>query len=168
MRYLARYAATEAGLLRVLERRVSRWAYAATAEPEHAAQAKQAARAVVARLVAAGAIDDAAFAAIRARTLTRAGRSRRAVLAHLTAKGVPGALTDAVPEDPEAEFDAALAYARRRRMGPFRPATDAPPDLRMKELARLARAGFPQDIASRALDMDPHDAEARLLASRQA
>lgn len=169
LRYLARYAATQAGLLRVLVRRVDRWAHAAEAAPAAAATARQAARGVVTRLVAAGAIDDAAFAEGRARSLARAGRSRRAITAHLAAKGVPGDLA-ALPDDPEAELAAALAYARRRRMGPFRTAeleAMAAQAQRLKELGRMARAGFAQGVAAQALDMAAEAAEAAVIAARR-
>jgi regulatory protein len=165
LRYLARYAATQTGLMRVLMRRVDRWARAAAAEPDAVAAAKQAAQAVVARLADAGVVDDAAFAAGRARSLARAGRSRRAIAAHLAAKGVPAPLTAALPDDPEAEFAAALAYARRRRIGPFRSPPDAAQTLR--DLARMARAGFTQDVADRALRMEAEAAEALIIQSRQ-
>ncbi|MFO0188642.1 MAG: hypothetical protein ACK55J_18735, partial [Alphaproteobacteria bacterium] len=72
--HLARFAATEAGLRRVLERRVARWARAAEAEgqPREAIAASAAALtteiAIIAQsLVAAGAVTDAAFAERRAR-----------------------------------------------------------------------------------------------------
>ena len=164
LRYLARYSATKLGLLRVLGRRIDRWARAAAAEPEIVATAQAAARDVVARLAASGAVDDAAFAAGRARSLARAGRSRRAIGAHLAARGVPPELTAALPDDPEAELAAALAYARRRRMGPFRQPPD--PEQHMRDLGRLARAGFPQSVATQTLRMDPDEAEERVLAAR--
>jgi regulatory protein len=123
---------------------------------------------VVARLVRAGAVDDAAFAAARARSLMRAGRSRRAVTAHLLARGVDHAISrDAAPDDPEAELAAALVLARRRRLGPFRQA-EADALARRREFAALARAGFAQDVASRALRMAPAEAEATLLRLRHA
>ncbi len=165
LRHLARYAATQAGLTQVLMRRVDRWARAASATPEVVATAKAAAQAVVARLTAAGAVDDAAYAAGRARNMARAGRSRRAIAAHLAAKGVPAALTEALPDDPEAEFAAALAYARRRRIGPFRTPPD--PALALRDLARMARAGFTQDVATRALRKEAAAAEAIIIASRR-
>jgi regulatory protein len=166
LRYLARYAATQASLLRVLTRRVDRWAHAAAAGPESVAAAKDAARAVVVRLVAAGAVDDAAFAASRARSLARAGRSRRAIAAHLAARGVPGTLTAAsVPDDPAAELAAALAYVRRRRMGPFRDPPD--PQQRLRDLGRLARAGFDQDVSERALGMAADAAETLIITARR-
>jgi regulatory protein len=167
--YLARYAATEAGLLRVLERRIDRWArLAQTAETDpdviaaQAATARHAARDVVKRLAAAGAVNDAAFAESRVRSLVRAGRSRRAIGAHLAAKGV-GAETQrqVLPDDGvDADLAAALVLARRRRIGPFR--TGEPPDAagRRRELAVFARAGFPQSVAARALDTEAAEAEA--------
>jgi regulatory protein len=173
--HLARFAATEAGLRRVLERRIDRWARAAEAEgtPRDAvaaavAAARAAAAEVAQTLAAAGAVDDAAFAASRARRLARSGRSRRAIGAHLAAKGVERDTADAaLPADPEAELDAALAQCRRRRAGPF---ARGPEDAaaRLKALAALARGGFPRDIAERALAMDPDTAETRLIARRNA
>jgi regulatory protein len=166
LRYLARYAATQASLLRVLTRRVDRWAHAAAADADVVAAAKDAARAVVSRLAAAGAVNDAAFAASRARSLARAGRSRRAISAHLASRGVPGALTAAsLPDDPAAELAAALAYVRRRRMGAFRNPPD--PEQHLRDLGRLARAGFDQGVSQRALALDADAAEMLIIAARQ-
>ena len=163
--YLARYAATEAGLHRVLERRIERWARRAEGDAAtvaaQAAYAREVARRVVARLAAAGVLNDTAFAEARARTLARAGRSRRAVAAHLAAKGVDlSAAQAALPEDDESELAAALVLARKRRIGPFR--RGGPPDAagRQRELATLARAGFPQAVARQALAFDADQAEA--------
>lgn len=173
--HLARFAATEAGLRRVLQRRVDRWARAAEAEGQPreataaaAARARALAAEVAAAMVAAGAVDDAAFAESRARRLARAGRSRRAIAAHLSAKGVAAETTAAaLPDGEEAELAAALAYCRRRRIGPFaRAPEDA--DARRKGLAALARGGFPQGLARRALATPPAEAEDRLLAARRA
>jgi regulatory protein len=172
--HLARFAATEAGLRRVLERRVDRWARAAEAEgqPREAiAAAAAAARAAAARVARAmveeGAVDDAAFAESRARRLARAGRSRRAIAAHLAARGVDAATAAAaLPEGEEAELAAALAFCRRRRIGPFaRAAEDA--EARRRALAALARGGFAQAVARAALAMDAAEAEERLLAARR-
>jgi regulatory protein len=167
--HLARYAATRAGLVRVLDRRVDRWARAAG--PEAAAGVvgalRETVRAVVAQLAAAGAVDDVAFAASRATSLARAGRSRRAIAAHLAARGVAGEQARAaLPDDPDAELAAALMLARRRRIGPFRSA-DRPADPK-RELGMLARAGFAQDTAARALGMDADAAELLVNRARRA
>jgi len=176
--HLARFAATEAGLTRVLQRRIDRWARRAEAEGqpvERIAAAMIAARAdaaeVARRLSVAGAVDDAAFAASRARRLNQAGRSQRAIQAHLASKGVrPETAAAVLEEAPPDDLAAALGYLRRRRAGPFAPRDSGeplPPEARLKALAALARAGFTRDMAERALDMEPEAAEERLLASRR-
>lgn len=172
--HLGRFAATEAALLRVLRRRVQRWerrAREANVEPDAIAAGSAAglaaAREVVTRLAAAGAVDDAAFAAARAQRLHREGRSRRAIAAHLVARGVtPEAASAVLPEDGANELAAALAFARRRRIGPFRTG-EADAARRLRELGALARAGFPRDIALRALAIDEADAEETVLRLKQ-
>jgi regulatory protein len=168
LHYLARYAATEAGLRRVLDRRIDKWARAATdrdAVGEQVTASRLAARAVVKRLAESGAVNDAVFAESRARSLIAAGRSRRAVAAGLAAKGVAADLARSVlPDDAETELAAALVLARKRRIGPYR--TSARAD-RLKEFGILARAGFPRGVAERALDTDAEDAEEAILRLRQ-
>ncbi|WP_245185377.1 RecX family transcriptional regulator [Falsiroseomonas frigidaquae] len=170
--HLARYAATEAGLRRVLARRVDRWARAAEAfgmqelAPLIAA-AKQAAAEVARQMAVAGTVNDTTFAESRARRLLRSGRSRRAALAHLAQKGVDAeTAAAALPEGEAAETDAALALCRRRRIGPFGD-PDASPEARLKALATLARAGFGRGTAETALRMDPEEAEGRLLSFKR-
>jgi regulatory protein len=162
--HLARYAATRAGLLRVLDRRIERLAHA-TESPKEAiaadvAAARAAARRVVDRLVQDGVLNDAAFAATRGARLLRAGRSPRAVAANLRAKGVAD---PAIQAEPEQVLAAALILARKRRLGPFGPEDQD----RHKALAVLARAGFPQDVASHALRTDREEAEILILAFRR-
>jgi regulatory protein len=163
--HLSRYSTTQAGLLGVLTRRIQRWAHRAEAPADQVSACLQAARLVVSRLADIGAVDDAAFAAGRTRSLQRAGRSRRAITAHLQMKGVPAALA-VQPDDPAADLAAALLYAHRRRMGPFRLVPR--PDERPRDLARLARAGFSADVANRILSLPPDEAETLLLEARRA
>ena len=170
LRHLSRFATTEAGLVRVLDRRVQRWARAAASEgmatEAATADACVSVRTVARALVDAGAIDDAAFAAARARRLARAGRSRRATSAHLAAKGVPAELAQAALPAGD-ELPTALAYARRRRMGPFRDGDGTDAESRLRELGALARAGFGRDTAERALAMDADEAAALVLALKR-
>lgn len=171
--HLARFAATEAGLVRVLDRRIDRWSRRAVGEGVETeapmAAARQAAREVARALAGSGVVDDAAFAASRARSLARAGRSHRAIGAHLASKGVAQETARAALPEPEAELAAALAYARRRRLGPFRPVLDDNPDAdaRRREIGAMARAGFPQPVATQALRMDRDEAEALVIRLRQ-
>ena len=165
--YLARFAGTEAGLRRVLTRRIDRWVSGCEdreAAGDQIATARAAVGRIIASLIAAGTVDDAAFAGRRAESFLKAGKSRRAATAGLMAKGIAPALArDAVPEDVEAELTAALILARRRRIGPF--GTDGGDAVR--ETGILARAGFPRDIVARALAMDPEEAEARVIEARR-
>lgn len=187
--YLARYGATRRGLLMVLERRIGRWHAAARrtgadggAIETARVAALAAARDVVERLVAAGAVDDAVFSAARASRLQRSGHSRRGIAAHLAGRGVAMETVAEALSDMD-ELGAALAFARRRRIGPFAPAPQgdplgdpqgdpladplADPRARQRALALLARAGFPRAIAERALATPAEEAELTLGRSRR-
>jgi regulatory protein len=154
----------------VLGNRIRRWAREAEvagAEAEAIAAAAAAARAqaaaIAGRLVAAGAVDDAAFARARARRLRAGGRSARAALAHLASKGVAAETARAAlaAEEVPDELTAAVALCRRRRFGPFA-AGEATPEAHRRWLAALARAGFPGGVARQALALPRAEAEDRL------
>jgi regulatory protein len=161
LNHLARYPATEAGMARVLARKIDRWARLRAGEDgdvgeigEAALGAKAAIPGVIARLRQAGALSDVGFAASRAKRLTRAGKSRRAALAHLAAKGVRAATAKAVvADDAERELGAAFAFLRRRRAGPFGEADE------LKVLAAMGRGGFSQEVARRAMLLERDEAE---------
>jgi regulatory protein len=157
LNHLARYAASEAGMARVLARKIDRWARLQADESldqDVVRRARLEIPGVIARLKAANVLNDDAFAQSRARRLTREGKSRRLALAHLAAKGVkPAAAQAAVADDPARELAAACAFLRRRRAGPF---GDAPEE---KVLGAMARAGFSQSTARAALRLDRDEAE---------
>lgn len=167
LNYLARYATTEAGLRQVLHRRIDLWARQATGQDdvrERAIAAKASVPAVIARLVELGLLNDAVFAESRARGLALSGRSRREIATRLMAKGIdPARAKSVLPEGEAAELVSALILTRKRRIGPFR--KTAEPD-RNRELGVLARAGFPRDVALRALGMDPEAAEEAIRIAR--
>ena len=180
--HLARFATTEHGLRQMLDRRLRRWATRAVRAglPEEEAEAtiaslRPAVDDVVSAMTELGAVDDAGFARSRALNLTRTGRSRRAVAAHLATKGVDQNVTqDALNESlgersddsaHEAELAAALVLARKRRVGPFsRP--DRPQEDPMRVMGIFARNGFSRDVVQTALEMDPEEAEDRIIAFR--
>ena len=168
LRYVARYATTQARLRQVLERRIEQWKRAADdadSAADIAITARTAVAGVVERVAALGLVSDAAFAESRVRSLTRAGRSRRMVAAALAAKGVSAETARAaIAGDETDELTAALILARRRRIGPFRVAAAGD---RNKEFGVLARAGFPRDIAGAVLDMAAEEAEARIAEARR-
>jgi regulatory protein len=133
--YLARYAASEAGLTAVLRRKAAK---RAGAPPD--AEALALIAETVAALRGAGLIDDTAFAAARTRTLQRKGLSAAGARQRLAAKGVNREIADAAIA--EAAFDETaqvLAAARRLRIAAF---SDPAAELSDRDKARLARRGF--------------------------
>ena len=173
LNYLARYAATEAGLRAVLNRRIDGWARSTASDDRddlasRVTTLKQDVRAVAAQLVAMGLVNDTAFAEQHAASLIRSGRSRRAITARLAAKGVdPDIARATIPDDPDTELAAALVLTRKRRIGPFRRCNQPDQAGQRREMAMLARAGFPRQIVQQALAMDGDEAEARIAAFRQ-
>lgn len=161
--YLGRYASTAENLRRVLQRRVRRrFGEDAEAMRLAAPLIDQ----IVERYCHSGLIDDAAYAARRAESLHQRGESLAKIRARLVTKGVAGSVAaDALAAlranaaDPD--LVAACAFARRRRLGPYR-SRDVPDPTR--ELAAFARAGFSRRIAEIVLackDAEAADALAR-------
>ena len=160
LHYLERYSASVEMLRRTLRRRVEK---RARARGEEAGTFAEIIEATVARAVSAGLVDDARFATARLATLRRRGTSSRGATAKLAAKGLSReavetameAEREAVPEADAAVIEeaAARAYAKRRRIGPFR-RPDSRALHRDRDLAALARAGFRYDLARRTVDAE--------------
>lgn len=160
--YLERYPSTAEGLRRILNRRVRR---AEMAEAPIIDDVKQTIDAIVARFVAAGVIDDKAFAQTKARALHRRGASTRLTRRKLGLAGVDEGTLDAamagldqeLDTDPgQREWRAAVALARRRRLGPFRQKERA--EHRDRDLAAMARGGFDYRLARKVIDARDPDA----------
>lgn len=158
LHYLERYSASVAMLRRTLARRVEK---RCRLRGEDAAAFAAMVEATVERAVKAGLVDDARFTTARLATLRRRGTSARAVGAKLAAKGIGRAMVAAVLEAEregadatvDAEEAAARAYARRRRLGPWR-RPEARAAHRDKDLAALGRAGFPYALARRIVEAE--------------
>lgn len=139
-----------------------------------AAAARELITEIVGRLGEVGLVNDTAFAETRAKRMSSAGRSRRAISAHLAQKGVDAAtVREAVPQDASSELAAAISFARKRRLGPFAraPQDEQTRDERRvaerKALGTMARAGFDFGVCERVLRMDRDDAEERLRSRRE-
>jgi regulatory protein len=173
--YLERFAGSAADLRRVLLRRVRR---AAEDDDRAAAETRRAAgaalvEALIAKLEHAGILDDRRYADAKAASLHRRGGSRRAVAARLAQHGIEreliaGAIGAIAEDGGDSDLVAAGAFARRRRLGPYRPA-EPTPATRLKDMAALARAGFDQSTARRVLGCrSPAEVEALLDAAQHA
>ncbi|HEX6443010.1 MAG TPA: RecX family transcriptional regulator [Stellaceae bacterium] len=155
--YLGRFASSAENLRRVLRRRVRR-----SFGTEAVGEAEPLIDALIARYLGSGLLDDAAYAAARARARLARGESVRRIAAGLAAKGIGdeerGEALRALREgESDPDLAAACAFARRRRLGPFRRDTDAPQD-RERALAAFARAGFGRPVAEAVLACPDPDA----------
>lgn len=160
--YVGRFGGPSSNLRRVLQRHLDKEAFARRDEDldvmRHWQQEWQREiHDLVATFTAAGALDDARYAQHAARVWVDRGLAPRAVAFRLQQKGIASAdIGDAIAELGEAaqvEWQAALHLARRRRLGPYRPAEDRSAR-RHKDAAALARAGFSAAIAFKVVDLD--------------
>ena len=154
--YLARHSASTERLRDVLARKIARRLGREGGEAPDAAALRAMIDPVVERLTRTGLLDDAAFARGKAASLAAKGRPAWRIRADLAQAGVdPGqGELDAVLDelDPVAQ---ATTWARRRRLGPFRMRDrEAQRD---RDVARLARAGFPAAVARAVVDGTPDD-----------
>lgn len=162
--YLERYDSSSGHLRRLLRRKILLSARVHGTDPEEGAAA---AERLIARLTELGLLDDARYARERVRSLLARGNSAAMVRAKLRAKSLPAELIEtALAEDenggPGRELRAALRYARRRRLGPYRlerrPGERA--ERRERDLAALGRQGFDYETARRVVDSeDPGELE---------
>jgi regulatory protein len=152
LHYLKRYAATVSQLKHVLARKVNR---SLRVHGGDRAEALGWVDSLADKLVRNGLINDVAYAELKAQSLRASGRSARVIAQKLRMKGVASELvvqklaaaTAAVSED-----EAARIWARKKRLGPFRRDAESRKENRQRDLASLARAGFPFSIAKKIID----------------
>lgn len=158
LHYLERFASSRANLRRVLMRKVER------SLAHHGGEAAEAAilvDAAIAKLAGLGYLDDGAYAEMKTRGLHRKGGSLRVIRATLAAKGIDADTADAAlahlaETTPAPDLAAALALAKRRRLGPFRP-PELRADNRQRDLAALGRAGFDWETARKVIEAPDPD-----------
>lgn len=147
LRYVERFATTRGRLADYLARKLRARGWAGEGEPDPAAVAE--------RMASLGYVDDRAFAAARAASMARRGLGARRVAAALRHAGVQEADADAVqPAVEDERVRSALAFARRKRFGPW--AAAAPErDALDRQLAAMARAGHGYALSRRILLLEP-------------
>lgn len=143
--YLQRYATSAENLKTVLCRKIDRSCAFHKTDP---AGFYGLVDKLVERYKASGLLNDAVFARAKTTTLRRKGESKRAIEAKLSQKGlakedIARAFAE-VDESEDAEFDAAVAFVKRKKLGTGRKEPQ-------KEMAAMARAGFSFEVAKRAL-----------------
>lgn len=161
--YLERYDSSSGHLRRLLQRKIDLSARVHGTDPEEGAAA---AERLIRRFSELGLLDDARYAREMVRRLRARGTSTAMIRAKLRAKSLPPGLIDAALAGEDAgpetkDLQAALRYARRRRLGPFRLEKRA--ERRERDLAALGRQGFDYETARRVVDSeDPNALEAEI------
>lgn len=141
--YLARFATSAAKLEAYLRRKLRERGWDGEGDPPVAA--------LVERCIAAGYVDDALYARSKAASLRRRGYGARRVDQSLGAAGIASDLREELRGSVMEERRAALALARKRRLGPFAAGpVDRP--AREKQIAVLLRAGHRLDIARQVVE----------------
>lgn len=165
--YLNRFDASVNGLREVLLRKVrSELSKSQLLEPERSSElAAIQCRidALLDRFQGSGLIDDSRLARHLVSLWRERGLSTRAISVRLVSKGVPSQVADSAirqcaeqPQGNGSELGAAVAFAKRRRLGCFGP-SPADKAAQRRDLARMARAGFDFDVALRALNVRVDD-----------
>lgn len=146
LRYVERFATTRAKLADYLRRKVRERGWEGTpVDPV----------AIAARMAALGYVDDLLFAQSKAAALGRRGLGARRVDGALRAAGVEEADRDEVAPAVDARaLEAALGFARRKRLGPWGTG-EGDRAVREKRLAAMLRAGHPMGLARRILALAP-------------
>lgn len=147
LHYVGRYATSRKKLSDYLQRKLRERGW----EGERPAEID----ALVADFVRLGYIDDAAFAAARARTLTARGLGQRRVNEDLRARGISETdAGDAREESAAHKWQSAERFAQRRRIGPFANEA-ASEEQKRKQFAAFLRAGHDFETARKFVNASP-------------
>jgi regulatory protein len=138
LHYVGRFATTEARLGNYLDRKIKMRGWTGDEPPPITA--------IVARFAAAGYVNDVEFAQARARSLTNRGYGHRRLVQALRAAGVSPTISETLVPDGEAARQAAEAFARRRRLGPFSGRELSHVESR-RHFAAMVRAGHDFELA---------------------
>jgi regulatory protein len=147
LRYVERFATTQGKLTDYLTRKLRERGWAGERPADAAGLA--------ARMAERGYVDDRAYAEAKAASLARRGLGARRVQQALHAARVGAEDSEALAgQVAENARDAALAFARRRRIGPF---GDGAADraVREKQFAAMMRAGHAPGLARRIVAAGP-------------
>lgn len=147
--YVGRFATTRAKLASYLTRKIRERGWAGESDPP--------VDELVSRFARSGLVDDAAYALSKSRSLAERGYGARRLRLSLRAAGVDDDDSTAARAlaDEEA-VQAALRFARRRRIGPFAAARPDPKG-REKALGAMVRAGHRFELARALVDCAPGD-----------
>ncbi|HEX8938042.1 MAG TPA: RecX family transcriptional regulator [Sphingomicrobium sp.] len=147
LRYVAKYATSGAKLCTYLARKLRERGWIGDDGPDL--------QALAGRFAQLGYIDDPSYAVTRSRALSARGYGKRRLVETLRRAGVSEDDSRAAFDAADLEaVDAALRFARRRRLGPFAP-QDADRHQREKWIAAMIRAGHTFGLARAIASLAP-------------
>jgi len=147
LRYVERFATTRGRLVDYLRRKLRERGWAGEGAPDPQALAE--------RFAELGYLDDRAYAEAKAGAMARRGLGAARVRDAFRRDGIEAEDAEPLLADADARAaEAALAYARRKRLGPY--AAQAPDREQLaRRLAAMARAGHPYALARAVLELPP-------------
>lgn len=147
LRYVGRFATTRSKLRSYLGRKLRERGWSGTSDPD--------VDALVERFSDSGYVDDSGWALAKSRSLVARGYGEGRLRQSLRAAGIDEEDASQARELAAGEAaEAALRFARRRRIGPY---SDARADLRAREkaIAAMIRAGHSFELARAIVDLEP-------------
>lgn len=150
--YLKRFESSEDNLRAVLKRRIDKYAFFDKEyNPE---DAYSWADEIVEECVNHNFVNNERYTNLKIEAYLRAGKSKRYIEQKLKQKGIDEKIVSQSFNDFEySEFDVALSFARKKKIGKFRKNKEEQVLNRQKDLATLVRAGFDFDIAKEVLEI---------------
>ncbi|ANT63108.1 hypothetical protein AYJ57_21810 (plasmid) [Salipiger sp. CCB-MM3] len=148
LNYLKSYETTESHLRTVLTRRVRRKLRGTSLEE---AQFSPVIDAAVRYCLDRKYVDDQRYAELFIESARRRSMSRRKIEGKLREKGLsPDDYQELVEDSDGSDLEAAVTFARKKRIGPFRIGDHD--QYRQKDMAKLARQGFDFDVCCRVME----------------
>jgi regulatory protein len=156
--YLERFSSSAENFRQVMLRKVRK---SCMAHPEQEFDAcADMVDALVTKFIDLDLLNDQQYTRAMVTTLRRRGKSERYILGFLKSKGLDTALIQStleqyaqqnLAEDGRTDKDAALIFARKKRLGPYRRDKEKHTQ---KELGAFARAGFSYEIARKIIECE--------------
>ena len=163
-KYLERYIATEVQLRRVLKRRLIRnWrARGDKVTEEEKQMGEELVAAQVKKVMDAGRIKDDKVALMWVEHFTNRGKSAPFIRMKLREKGVDSqiiddAITQIHEQMKDPTLEAAVTYARKRRLGAYRRNEAKQAERKQKDIAAMMRAGHRYDVVSKVIECSTID-----------
>lgn len=151
--YLQRFETSTENLRRVLQKRVSDYAY--QNQDFDKSEAEIWIEGIVKDFESYGYVNDTRYAEMRIRDYLSSGKSLRFIKGKLREKGIDEDTVLSFLENQEYdEYEVALKLAKKKRIGPFRSDEASRQANRQKDMASMARAGFSYDVVQKISSME--------------